>query len=836
MIELDKLAGPKGGEQGSRLADFWKGQIQKAQDDSKRKDFIRRGRTIERTYRNERGRTSGDGDNRRYASLWSNVEILKPAIYGKSPVPYVERRFKDKDPSGRYAAQILERALRNEIEINGFHEAMCQARDDYLLPGLGTVWVRYEPEVEEGVSVATEGNMDLEDAQGPIEPEDEDAETPTDEELEPPETNDEENEPEPEEAEEGEKLRETGDQIVRESCPVDYIHWEDFFMFPVNARTWREVTAVAKRVYMTKEQMTRRFGKEIGKAVPLKKDDRGAGKYDGVDTDPMDKGEVFEIWSMTNKEVVWIAEGYSYLCDRKDDPLQLENFWPCPHPLFANKTTGTLIPVADYIEYQDQAIQIDELTMRINLLAKACKVAGVYNASAKDIARIFNESIENELIPVDDWTAFAQDGGVAGNISMLPLKEIIGVLNELMQVKDKCIQEMDRLTGITDIMRGTTDARETMGGQRLKANSSGTRLQSRQNEVARFARDTVRIMADIMAQHFSDQSLVDVSGALYEEGLGDVDIISLQDISQQMQPHQLNQMGQPPNPFGLPPPQGSPQAGPPQMPGQPPQPQMPPHAGLPGQLGPGMPMLPPEIMAKIKAKLEGVQRITKGLQIIRDQRLRGFRIDIEVDSTIYGDNQEEKQDRIQFITAITGYLQQALALSAQAPEIAPLLGKFLQFGVRGFKVGRDLESAIEDFCDEAVQIAQKHQQMAAQAAQSAPQQKTATAQLIKAQASAQTAKDKSQTDKMKMVLGAKEKQQKIVADQQKDQTELQHQQMEDQADQANNSADLRMKAMEMQMKEMELQFERMRMLHETMMMSREAMKPMVEAGTPQENQ
>ena len=126
------------------------------------------------------------------------------------------------------------------------------------------------------------------------------------------------------------------------------------------------------------------------------------------------------------------------------------------------------MPVPDYIEYQDQAIQIDELTQRISMLAKACKVAGVYNAAAKDIMRLLDESVENELIPVDDWAAFAEKGGVAGNISLLPLKEIIGCIEELQKIKQNTIVELDRLTGINDIMRGTTDARETLGGQRLK--------------------------------------------------------------------------------------------------------------------------------------------------------------------------------------------------------------------------------------------------------------------------------------------------------------------------------------------------------------------------------
>ena len=195
----------------------------------------------------------------------------------------------------------------------------------------------------------------------------------------------------------------------------------------------------------------------------------------------------------------------------KDDPLGLEQFFPVPRPLLANATNTTLIPVPFYIQYQDQAIQIDELTQRISMLVKACKVAGLYNAADKNIQRLLDESVENELIPVDNWAAFAEKGGVSGAMSLLPLKEIIGVINELTAVKEKVLAEADRITGITDVMRGTGDARETMGGQRLKSNSAGTRLTHLQNEVARFCRDTIRLMAEVMSIHFSPQSLIEVS-------------------------------------------------------------------------------------------------------------------------------------------------------------------------------------------------------------------------------------------------------------------------------------------------------------------------------------
>ena len=48
--------------------------------------------------------------------LWSNVQTLVPATFSRLPVPDVTRRFKDNDPVGRVAAQILERALDFEIQ------------------------------------------------------------------------------------------------------------------------------------------------------------------------------------------------------------------------------------------------------------------------------------------------------------------------------------------------------------------------------------------------------------------------------------------------------------------------------------------------------------------------------------------------------------------------------------------------------------------------------------------------------------------------------------------------------------------------------------------------
>lgn len=826
-IETSDIAGADGSDskESRRLAKFWLDQIDLIEDSAEYKRFIKRGESIEKRYRDERGRDE-DG-SRHYNSLWANVEILFPALYGKVPLPVAERRFRDKDPTGRGAAQILERGLRNEIEVCGFDEALQNAVKDYLLPGRGTIWVRYEPQIEAGISLPPESKTDKRDAEGNISGE---GSTEVDEEDDTEEGSDEE--------ETEDKLEDTGDRVIRESTPVDYVQWKDFYIFPMRARVWAEVTAVGKRVYMSRNQMKKRFGKQVGGAIPLHKDERGQRGYttSQIPVDD-DKGAVIEIWSRDDQQVFWVAEGYEYLCDCKDDPLKLENFFPCPKPLFANSTTGTLLPVADYIQYQDQAVQIDELTQRISMLSKACKVAGVYNAAADGIKRLFDESVENQLIPVDDWAAFADKGGIEGNISFIPLKEIMGVLNELVMVKDKQVLEMDRLTGITDIMKGTTDARETLGGQRLKTNSAGTRLQRRQNEVARFARDTVRIMADIMAQHFSPQSLIEASGALYEEGLGAVDMPNLTALQQSGQPSGVGAAGAsppppasaappggppspaPPPPGGMPPPQMAPRppmAGPPgpppPSPGQnvvpfrpPGPPTAPPPGGMPGAPPPGaMPPQPPPVPPEILAKLQAIQRIAKAIDLIRNEKMRGFRVDIEVDSTIYGDYADERSERTQFLTAVTTFLQQAGMLTLQIPEIAPLMGKMLQFGVRGFKVGRDLEVAVEDFCDEAQILAKKK---AGQPPPPNPQLITAQANMLKAQSSSKQLDAKTQQDAQKSQADIQSAQIDAKSEEQQAQAEVARQQLENQGEQKNQQMEMMKAMLDIKLKEREAEID-----------------------------
>jgi hypothetical protein len=94
------------------------------------------------------------------------------------------------------------------------------------------------------------------------------------------------------------------------------------------------------------------------------------------------------------------------------------------------------------------------------------------------------------------------------------------------------------------------------------------------------------------------------------------------------------------------------------------------------------------------------------VQLLRDDRVRNFRIDIETDSTIQPDEDAEKQRRTEFLTAVGSFLKQSQEILAAAPQLAPMAGELLLFTARGFRAGRMLEDTIERATSQFSQQAQ----------------------------------------------------------------------------------------------------------------------------------
>ena len=423
--------------------------------------------------------------NARFNILWSNVQTITPAIFARLPRPDVSRRFRDNDPIGRVASMMLERALEFEIEHYGdYKAAMNNTVLDRLLGGRGVAWVRYEPHIVG--EMAGEAENEPDDGLQVTEDTDE-AET------------------------EGGMEAENPERIEYECCPVDYVHWRDFGH--TTARTWEEVTAVWRKVYMTRPALVERFGEELGYKIPLdtKPEDL---KQSYKSNDGVYEAVIYEIWDKETGKVCWLSKSLGKILDERDDPLGLENFWPCPKPLYSTITTDSLEPIPDFVIYQDQARELDALCDRIDGLINALKVRGVYDASASELQRLFSEGENNTLIPVHNWMAFAEKQGMKGAIDLVDITPFAQALAQCYQAMEQVKGQIYELMGIADIQRGQTDPNETLGAQIIKSNNAAGRLKTMQHAVVDFATSLLCIKAQIICNHFTDDTLVKISGAM----------------------------------------------------------------------------------------------------------------------------------------------------------------------------------------------------------------------------------------------------------------------------------------------------------------------------------
>lgn len=581
----------------------------------------------------------------RFNVLWANVQTRLPALYARDPKPEVERRFKDRDPVGRVTSEVLERSLDYTIRhCNPFGRIIRQAVLDYELPGRGTVWVRYVPHFHKP-ELVPDDQPDNQEVKGEGHQVTDDAD---------------------------DEVKEN-DRLSYEETLVDYVAWEDYGH--TYARTEEEIRGKWRRVFLSRDELAERFGLSETQlnAIPMEWSPKTLN--DTKLRPEQKKAIVYEIWDRQERKVLWLVKNYPETLDEIDDPLHLENFFPCPPCLYANLTPDELIPVPNFTYYQDQASEIDELSTRIAAIGKALKVAGVRDTSAEGLDRLLSEGVENQLIPVDGWIALKEKGGLAGVMELLPLKEIAEALGYLREQRQQLIDDIYQITGLSDIIRGLSDPNETATAQQIKGQFSVLRISDAQTEVQRFCRDVIRICAEIIAS-YDLNTLKQISGVKLLTNAEKEQIRAQQAAAMPSMPPGPGTAG--PGPAGAPVQAGpSPAGGPPGGAGTP----------VPQPGGPqGQPA--PEILKLLKEpSWEDVGAL------LSNKVLREFRIDIETDSTIRMDEESNKQARLEFLDRATNFIT---AAATTPPAMIQAVGECFLFAVRGFKVARNLERTFED--------------------------------------------------------------------------------------------------------------------------------------------
>jgi len=550
--------------------------------------------------------------DREFQMLWANAEVIKPAIYAKPPMPVVAPKFKDRRPVPQAAAELLERACTVAFDLGYVHDLMLLIRDDLALSGRGVAWARYE-------SARGKGYYDY------------------------------------------------------EKVCFDHKDRRDF-LHSLN-RCWYEVWWVAGASWLTREEARERFKEFSGDEYQDAEYevDRDTKEIGG--TDNRERAKFWEIWDRKNRRCVWVAKGCEDILDDSDPEIEYANFFPCPQPAFGTLQRGSLVPVPDALQYEDQLKELNLLTGRIHALSEALEAKGFYPAGGAELADAIEAALKANtpgrlLVPISNWAAF---GGSKEVIIWLPIDQIAATVSQLVTLRRQIIEDIYQIMGMSDIMRGATDPGETLGAQQLKTQYGGTRVRDKQQQLVRFSRDLVQVAADVICSKFDPVTVVEMTqtdlptSKMIQRQISSVQqqlVQQQQAIEQAKQQPQVQQMMQ----------------------------------TQPDQAG--------QFQQQAQKLMEEGQNTVRALMahptfdqvwlFLQNMRARSFVLDIETDSTILVDENAEKQRRAEFVGVLGQLLPQLTQMIGAEPATAAFCGELLKFAAAPFRAGRSLDGAIDE--------------------------------------------------------------------------------------------------------------------------------------------
>jgi hypothetical protein len=578
-----------------------------------------------------RGKQKSRG--RKFNILHSNVETLCPALYNSTPIPDIRRRFSDPDPVAKSVSDLLERSLSFSVDAYDFDAVMKAVIKDGEIVGRGTPRVRYVPIF---------GPVKGPDGQPVVDP----------------------------------MTGQPQEEVVYEEVTCDYTPWRYFRRGP--GRTWKDVSWIAFGDFMTKDDIIGlthgakdKSGNPLADAVPLNytadtKD--GAQKPGTEEQSIFQRALVWQIWDKDSRKVISICPDYQDApLSLVPDPLGLIDFFPVPRPYQPVQSTDSLVPIVPYEIYQDLVEELNDITARINRLVKQLRPRGGYASTQHESLKAIAEADDGELVPLTGIEHLVGEGGLEKAIVWFPLDPTANALKVLLAQRAEVKQVIYEVTGIADILRGATDPNETLGAQQLKAQWGSLRIQDRQAECARVARDLFRLKSEIIATKFSWDTIMQMTGIKLPDQ-------AERDGARQAIAAHAQQAQQPP----------------------------------PGQPAPGMPGMPAQPPAQPPPPLPpGLEEIANGPSreeveaILRSDIVRRYRIDIESDSTIRGDLARNQQIMVQFVQGTAQYAQAMGPMVQMKPDLMPAVIQLYAAFARQFKLGKQAEDELEKLIDNA---------------------------------------------------------------------------------------------------------------------------------------
>jgi len=433
----------------------WLAEIAAAESSDNYRAFLDAAR---RAYRAYGARKSSEHDPIRSSSIfWSSVQTLLPYLFFNLPEPRAKRLdVSAPGPVDKLAAEVSERNLSLQADIQPLKDVIEQAIEQWLVASFGQVWIRYEFE-------------ESEDPSG---------------------------------------MRSVSHAVAA----VDFVHFEDWIM--PDCRNWQEVSEswAGRKLYLTREEIEARFPdlepQDLDQLNYIRghRDERytASSRQRSGGVEALERACVYEICDMQRGRRLFLSKDLStkFLMVAEYTVVEFANGSPFPKPLFGTQTSDSVWSVVDYTYLEDAERTIRETVNTKRLLVKNCKPRAVYASEFEDVLKPVFESLTATGASVKNWASFAQQGGIRGSVDFVPVEQYANCLNILAGVEASEVASFERLSGITDLMKGIADPRNSEGTNRQIGVYGDKRTSRKQQEVARFVRDVQRLQYDVICDAF----------------------------------------------------------------------------------------------------------------------------------------------------------------------------------------------------------------------------------------------------------------------------------------------------------------------------------------------
>ena len=176
---------------------------------------------------------------------------------------------------------------------------------------------------------------------------------------------------------------------------------------------------------------------------------------------------------------------------------------------------GSLVPVPDVLQYQDQLEEINLLTGRIHALSDALEVKGFYPAGGGEIAEAMQTAITTQHAGPGAG-ADQQLGGVRRHrrksSSGCRSTRSRTTITALVALRKQVIEDIYQIMGLSDIMRGATDPQRDAGRAAAQDASTARPGSATSSRSWCGSRGTwCEITAEIITEKFDEVTIIEMA-------------------------------------------------------------------------------------------------------------------------------------------------------------------------------------------------------------------------------------------------------------------------------------------------------------------------------------